>query len=848
MRIGVRNSYPYPLWWELAFALAAVALLAFFFFPLLVGQTTLSHDNFYWDYPLFHYVAESLAQGHIPLWNPMSHGGEPFYPVMGQVRLWEPVTLLTIYFGRFFSHDTLVLFNWDKLIQTAILLFGIYLFFRPRTDHWITRFSLILILSFSSITIGHFRQDGILSQFMWVPFILILTNKIVFEKDYRWRHWFLLSALLGLKCQTYWFTGISIFYLFFIVGLVLFHRDVLVALLRAKANYLKIAMLLVVLAGMLLPDFVLLGEKNDFVFPARMVDKSKADGPPEGRPYPFESGPSHLVDGIQMPYSLIAYSGSFTSFWDVIQALTPDGNQYTTFPYLCHLRWGGASESYLFFGILVWVLGLVGLFLGKDKYKKFWLFLIGGFFLLMLGPAGGLHRVLYPIFPPLWFVRHTHALVLYLEFFFLYFYLLGANLALQAWQRAKSAVVGKIAWRWVLAYAATILFSFSACAILEYPLNQWVFAWLIFAAAVSWLLRKRLSRAVFCTATVVCHLVLVLGLHPTKYQYLTYTMWAMILPAGFFLLLISLPRTAALKARLLPWVGMVFLAITALDLIYGFRQASSLYLGTRAPSAFLDVDTKIKPLAALQPRKIHEVYPAALYGEQFRYLALLYGRSYVFSPLYDSSGKELTFEQAISAPRWGSFLQLRNYFDLIHSGLTPQLLQTIFAVNQDPIQFKSEIVSLGDADIFSYFADLGRDKSVALLQNVAIVQGKQPPDGLARIPPASGSRLPQSNLFNYRVNRYTYDNLQFTAGANQAGNLLWSDGYDRHWRAYVDGKEVAVMRANGNSKLIRLPLGTHEVEFDYQPTDFLAALKVFYGLLIGCLVFGATAWLAPNRR
>ena len=45
---------------------------------LIFGRTTLIHDNFYWYYPIFHFFSENIISGHYPLWNPFSHGGEPF--------------------------------------------------------------------------------------------------------------------------------------------------------------------------------------------------------------------------------------------------------------------------------------------------------------------------------------------------------------------------------------------------------------------------------------------------------------------------------------------------------------------------------------------------------------------------------------------------------------------------------------------------------------------------------------------------------------------------------------------------------------------------------------------------
>ncbi|MEK6599010.1 MAG: hypothetical protein AABY52_01560, partial [Deltaproteobacteria bacterium] len=213
----------YPLATEAIIGIVAVVFLVYTLRSMLItGETTLIHDNLLWNYPVFQFFAENIINGHFPFWNPFDHGGEPFYPVLGQMRLFEPTALLTIYIGKFFTNDIVMLFNWNRFIQSLIMAFGVYIVFRPLAANLFIRLSLIPILLYSSFFLGSFRQDAILTQFLWIPFITCFLLRIIYYKDYRWHNWLMLGGIIGLNWQSYFFTGTWIFLLFFSLGIIFF--------------------------------------------------------------------------------------------------------------------------------------------------------------------------------------------------------------------------------------------------------------------------------------------------------------------------------------------------------------------------------------------------------------------------------------------------------------------------------------------------------------------------------------------------------------------------------------------------------------------------------------------------
>jgi uncharacterized membrane protein YfhO len=62
------------------------------------------------------------------------------------------------------------------------------------------------------------------------------------------------------------------------------------------------------------------------------------------------------------------------------------------------------------------------------------------------------------------------------------------------------------------------------------------------------------------------------------------------------------------------------------------------------------------------------------------------------------------------------------------------------------------------------------------------------------------------------------------------------------WKAYVDGREQEVLRANLFFRAVVLPAGDHVVEFRYQPRSFalgmILSLMVLVGVVMAMVLLG----------
>jgi hypothetical protein len=75
------------------------------------------------------------------------------------------------------------------------------------------------------------------------------------------------------------------------------------------------------------------------------------------------------------------------------------------------------------------------------------------------------------------------------------------------------------------------------------------------------------------------------------------------------------------------------------------------------------------------------------------------------------------------------------------------------------------------------------------------------------------------------------------------GFLVLSEVYYPGWKAYVDGKESHIYRANHLLRAVYLDQGVHEVVFIYDPLSFKVGLSITVGtLLIVLLALAVTCW------
>lgn len=93
-----------------------------------------------------------------------------------------------------------------------------------------------------------------------------------------------------------------------------------------------------------------------------------------------------------------------------------------------------------------------------------------------------------------------------------------------------------------------------------------------------------------------------------------------------------------------------------------------------------------------------------------------------------------------------------------------------------------------------------------------------------------------------KLSAYGLDDISFSSHNREAGFAVFSDiYYDKGWKAYIDEKEVPIIRANYVLRGLKVPAGDHKIDFRFRPASFYNGKKVAIvsSLLLVVLCAGA---------
>jgi hypothetical protein len=166
-------------------------------------------------------------------------------------------------------------------------------------------------------------------------------------------------------------------------------------------------------------------------------------------------------------------------------------------------------------------------------------------------------------------------------------------------------------------------------------------------------------------------------------------------------------------------------------------------------------------------------------------------------------------------------------------------LRTSVAVGPPGVSI--QVYELARPAPFAYVACVSRparsqDEALALalrpeldLEREAVLEGEAgPPPGCTFGQVRSLRNLPASR--------------EYAVQADGPGFLVERENFARGWRAEVDGRPAAVLRANGKHRAVAVPSGAHEVVLRYEAPG----LRV--GALVSLLSVVATGWLLARPR
>lgn len=81
-------------------------------------------------------------------------------------------------------------------------------------------------------------------------------------------------------------------------------------------------------------------------------------------------------------------------------------------------------------------------------------------------------------------------------------------------------------------------------------------------------------------------------------------------------------------------------------------------------------------------------------------------------------------------------------------------------------------------------------------------------------------------------NTYTPNKIDLKVNQDQDGILFLSDSFYPGWKAFIDGRESKIYRADYAFRAVLVPRGNHVIKFLYEPLNFKAGLILSFGVII----------------
>lgn len=184
---------------------------AYFYHVIFLDEVFLVGDNFSVNIPFAVFLANSLKQGAIPLWNPYILNGAPFF-IGSNIHAFPTLIL-------FFMLPAYKAMTYTTVVITFISGISMYFFsYKLHANSAASVFSAVIYMFSGLFSKAHASSVALLSL-MYVPFVLLIIQKGIEENKYKYAliagAVFFLFFLSGHPMILYITLLFSVFYVFF---------------------------------------------------------------------------------------------------------------------------------------------------------------------------------------------------------------------------------------------------------------------------------------------------------------------------------------------------------------------------------------------------------------------------------------------------------------------------------------------------------------------------------------------------------------------------------------------------------------------------------------------------------
>ena len=125
-----------------------------------------------------------------------------------------------------------------------------------------------------------------------------------------------------------------------------------------------------------------------------------------------------------------------------------------------------------------------------------------------------------------------------------------------------------------------------------------------------------------------------------------------------------------------------------------------------------------------------------------------------------------------------------------------------------------------------------------LRQNV-ILEEKLSNESINKLKLSKDNKINNANIISYEAN-----NILIKTSNSDASILILTDVYYPGWKAFIDGTETKIYRADGLVKAIFVPEGEHTIEFVYLPESYNTGITIS---IITVLILVAIYFVSQNK-
>ncbi|HHL39859.1 MAG TPA: hypothetical protein ENJ37_05085 [Deltaproteobacteria bacterium] len=786
-----------------AAALAAFALLSR---GLITGDEIFTHDSLL-SYGPFHYALDAMSEGIVPLWDPYSITGLPFYPNLNFSSLIDPLILPFIPLARLSGPDFVLWYVHFWLVKLLVFALGAYLLFSRVAGSRAAGAAGagVLLLAVAPVS---FRQLGVICAVYLTPMVMYLLLRL-FDPGTR-RQTRLRLALFVLTAGVSLNLFIPVYFLFNIV----FYAAALVvagavkwreglARFRGEDGPGLLFLLFVLAAAVMICGPLLalyIDSSGGEIFPhIRILQKNG---------WVYKQMMASELAGDVLSHKFTRSLGVYSSLGNLVNLVYPDMFR-SYFARADYFRMNDlTSEVFQYMGIVPFVLALAALVRSRSPHRLAALLMVVITGVNMISLEGVhdrapnvVQRLFSAVFPPLEMIDVKEQ---FGGFFLLYLSMLFSLGVRPLFEGRDLGAAARSLLRPVLVASAAVL---------------------AFKLAVSWACFGRLlfvsGLDLLCLAVLAAFcalLVLFAGTGKERRR----PLFTVLLTAFLF---IDLTAAGAAMKRYVVQPNTLSPVLKKHARKGSFGEDFELY---RIP--FMDVslvyaEAVFKRKSSIAPGGVHrQMFTTKRYYDLLTNVPLekhfaLTGIVYPLLRFVPAGDAELVpgRREAFSAVREATIEELGRKVFIEKDG----------AAGGPAADFKS-LDEFPDAP-WLMAVNVKRAYRRFLEREKALVEGARR---------RAGDYI-ETDRFGVRLLEFTPNTAVFGVRSRVDGYLYYNDGWSRYWRATVDGREAELLVADYNSKAVALSAGEHTVRLVYDPLHYrlglfayLAAIAALLGVVL----------------